>query len=176
MSTLHIKELLIRYQNGDSVAFEEFFSQTHKFVYNLLRQRVNNPDDVNDLFQNVFLRIHQYVESYNEEFNPITWISSICRNVVFDYLKAKKHRINEEFQDFDHRAPQSESEQEVAYKELLLHFFPNLPDDEKKLIVQRFVDGEDYEYMASINHTSTENIRKKISRILLRAKKLAIIK
>ncbi len=171
MSTPHIKELLVKYQLGDSQAFEEFFDLTHKFVFNLIARRINNKDDVNDLFQNVFLRIHQYIGSYNQEYNPITWVASICRNVVYDFLRSKKHMTTEVYEELNHSALPSAAHEEALFQELLNYYFPNLPTEEKALVVRHYINGEDYEEIARNSHSSAENLRKKISRILLRARK-----
>lgn len=170
MTQTLLKKHLLDYQKGDPAGFESFFSATQKFVYNLIRMRVRNVADQEEIFQNVFFRVHSYVHTYDENFNPITWLSRICQNATFDYLKARRSKSFESFDENTVSAPPPESENRSTLNELIEHCFGELTEDEKKLVIDKIVHDMDYKDLSLASNTTEQSLRKKMSRILQKAR------
>jgi RNA polymerase sigma-70 factor, ECF subfamily len=60
-----------------------------------IARRVENPADVEDLLQEVFLRIHQHLSTVRDTGRLIPWIFQLARNVIMDYYRAaaRRHEI-----------------------------------------------------------------------------------
>ena len=78
------EELLARYQSLDSDAFDLFFERNHSLVFNYLLSRLKNRPEAEEAFQQTFLRIHRYIQSYDPAQNAVGWVFTIARNVSFD--------------------------------------------------------------------------------------------
>ena len=55
-------------------------------------QRVDDPADVADLVQTVFLRVHQHMASIEDEQRLLPWLFQITRNAIADYYRAPVRR------------------------------------------------------------------------------------
>ena len=57
-----------------------------------IARRVDNPADVEDLLQEVFLRIHQHLSTVRDTGRLLPWIFQLARNVITDYYRAASRR------------------------------------------------------------------------------------
>jgi RNA polymerase sigma-70 factor (ECF subfamily) len=57
-----------------------------------IARRVENPADVEDLLQEVFLRIHQHLSTVRDTGRLLPWIFQMARNVITDYYRAASRR------------------------------------------------------------------------------------
>jgi RNA polymerase sigma-70 factor (ECF subfamily) len=57
-----------------------------------IARRVENPTDVEDLLQEVFLRIHQHLSTVRDTGRLLPWIFQLARNVITDYYRAASRR------------------------------------------------------------------------------------
>ncbi len=60
-----------------------------------IARRVGNPADVEDLQQEVFLRIHQHLSTVRDTERLTPWIFQLTRNAITDYYRAapRRHEI-----------------------------------------------------------------------------------
>jgi RNA polymerase sigma-70 factor, ECF subfamily len=66
----------------------EFHSRLRQFV----ARRVTNQNDVDDIVQDVFLRIHQKIGTLQREDRVHAWVYQITRNAIVDYYRLPVHR------------------------------------------------------------------------------------
>lgn len=57
-----------------------------------IARRVGNPADVEDLQQEVFLRIHQHLSTVRDTERLTPWIFQLTRNAITDYYRAASRR------------------------------------------------------------------------------------
>jgi RNA polymerase sigma-70 factor (ECF subfamily) len=68
--------------------WRELRDRLHAFI----ARRVDNPADVEDLLQEIFLRIHQHLSTVRDTGRLIPWIFQLARNVITDYYRAASRR------------------------------------------------------------------------------------
>lgn len=86
------RQLLIRHREGDPSAFAELVDEYRRPVYSYLTRCSIDPDDRDDLFQDVFIKIHRAAASY-EAHRPLhPWVFTIVGNTVRTYLRKKRIR------------------------------------------------------------------------------------
>jgi len=66
--------------------WEKFCCQLISFI----RKKISNPAAVEDIFQDVFLKIHSKVDTLKDETKIRSWVYQIAQNTVIDYYR--KHR------------------------------------------------------------------------------------
>jgi RNA polymerase sigma-70 factor (ECF subfamily) len=64
----------------------------HQRLTAFVAQRVDDPADVADLVQTVFLRVHQHLASIADEQRLLPWLFQITRNAIADYYRAPVRR------------------------------------------------------------------------------------
>lgn len=86
--------LLYRHRSGDKNAFAELVNQYRLPVYTYLMRCGIDSTSCDDLFQDIFLKVHLYSSSYNP-FRPLDpWIFKIVINSVRSYCsKNKDHEL-----------------------------------------------------------------------------------
>lgn len=70
---------------------ELIYTQYCDKVSRFVRSKIYNQIDAEDIVQTVFLKVHSNLDQYDETKASLsTWIYTITRNTVYDYLKEKR--------------------------------------------------------------------------------------
>jgi RNA polymerase sigma-70 factor, ECF subfamily len=85
-------ELIKRAQQGDSAAFNEIVLAYRKRIMGQITRLIARPEDVEDVAQEVFLRLYFSLDQLREEkvFEP--WLYRLTVNAAFDYLRKLRRR------------------------------------------------------------------------------------
>lgn len=86
-------EVIKRAQTGDSAAFNEVVLAYRKRVLGTIARSIARPEDVEDVAQEVFLRLYFSLEQLRtpEVFEP--WLYRLTINAAYDYLRKQKRRL-----------------------------------------------------------------------------------
>lgn len=76
--------------DGDHQAFAELVSRYKKLIYGVVYNMVNDKQEINDVAQEVFLRIYKSLNQYNPEYKFSTWSVRIATNLCLDILRKKR--------------------------------------------------------------------------------------
>ncbi len=93
MSGLQTKtdmELVQESIQGSQEAFGELVRRYKNLVYSVVMRMVNNPEDANDLAQEVFLKIYRNLDKYSSTYQFSTWVIRIATNTVIDFHRKKR--------------------------------------------------------------------------------------
>ena len=71
---------------------EQLWHDVHDRLSAFVAQRIDDPADVADLVQTVFLRAHQNVVSLGDEQRLLPWLFQITRNAIADYYRSPTRR------------------------------------------------------------------------------------
>jgi RNA polymerase sigma-70 factor, ECF subfamily len=82
-------------QRGNHVAFEQLVHIHDRDVLKLAFRITGSKDDIEDIYQEAFLKIYKKPDSFSFEFSFSTWIYRIVTNACFDHLrKSRSHKEN----------------------------------------------------------------------------------
>ena len=91
------KELIAELLNPktQNQAFEKLLHDYQKPLYNHIRNIVLNHDDADDVLQNTFIKVFQYLKNFKGESKLFSWMYRIATNEALTFLnqKAKKNNI-----------------------------------------------------------------------------------
>lgn len=76
--------------NEDGNYFDEIIRRYKNLVYSIVNRMVSNSEDVNDLSQEIFIKIYKNLNKYSTEFKLSTWIMRISTNHVIDFRRKQK--------------------------------------------------------------------------------------
>jgi RNA polymerase sigma factor (sigma-70 family) len=71
---------------------EKIYNEYKKLVYNLALQYVQNPEDAEEITQDVFLSIYQSMDGFREESKLSTWIYRITINKSIDLINKRNRK------------------------------------------------------------------------------------
>src|SRR5512146_214014 len=85
-------ELIKRAQAGDGAAFNEIVLAYRKRILGTITRLIARPEDVEDVAQEVFLRLYFSLDQLREEkvFEP--WLYRLTVNAAYDYLRKQRRR------------------------------------------------------------------------------------
>jgi RNA polymerase sigma-70 factor (ECF subfamily) len=92
---LEDNELILKAQNGDNVAFEQLVMKYDRHVLNIAYGYRNNQDDADDIYQEVFLRVHKGLKNFQSRSKFSTWLYRITVNVCIEYKRKENVRRHE---------------------------------------------------------------------------------
>jgi RNA polymerase sigma-70 factor (ECF subfamily) len=75
-------ELARRYRDGDASAFTELVDRYRNLVYGVVYRMTRQPDEADDVAQEVFLRLHKGLPYFRGEARLSTWLYRIVLSVV----------------------------------------------------------------------------------------------
>jgi RNA polymerase sigma-70 factor (ECF subfamily) len=92
-------EVIKRAQSGDSAAFNEVVLAYRKRVLGTIARSIARPEDVEDVAQEVFLRLYFSLEQLRtpEVFEP--WLYRLTVNAAYDYLRKQRRRMEYRMSD-----------------------------------------------------------------------------
>lgn len=90
MTTASDVGLLARIAKREQAAVGELYDKHSSLLFTLILRIVRNRAEAEDTLQEVFLRVWEKAEQYNEMLGaPIVWMTRIARNLSIDKLRSK---------------------------------------------------------------------------------------
>ena len=86
------RELIIRAQNGDRSAYETIVNQFAPMVFRLIGRFFRTREDVEDLAQDVFLKLFARIDQIKPDENFPGWLARVTVNTCYDELRKKRRR------------------------------------------------------------------------------------
>jgi len=117
-------ELIQKAQKGDEVAFNHLVSAYRRRILGTVARLINQPADVEDVGQEVFLRLYFSLDQLRspEVFEP--WLYRLTVNAAYDYLRKSRRRMESRMCDL--------SEQQVVLADAAASSQANLSDLQKQ--------------------------------------------
>lgn len=75
----------------DSTA-SHIWNRVHEGLRAFIAKRVRNEADIEDLLQEVFVRVHRHVESLQQPDRMVSWVFQITRNAIIDFYRSAERR------------------------------------------------------------------------------------
>lgn len=161
-STENVNLLVERAIGGDAEAFGSLYDIFVDRIYQYVYYRVRSKDDVEDITQQVFIRAWKAINKYRITSKPfIAWLLKISQNLVRDFYRSRKVTIsidNEMEIPGADESPERQAESEYEQKEIR-RIISALPDEQRQVIMMKFIEGFSYTEIAASLQKSEGAIR-----------------
>jgi RNA polymerase sigma-70 factor (ECF subfamily) len=115
------------------------------------------PEDLEDITQEVFVKVYQKSNAYNPSLKFSSWIYQIARNHALDFLRKNKKRRGDFYLEEKDLTKiirsSSDSEKEIFIKDCFLKvkkIISNLDSKYQEILILRFLEEKNYEEIADI--------------------------
>lgn len=160
-----VSELVQRSQAGDELAFAELYVRFFDRVYRYLLIALKNPDDAQEVSQEVFVRALSMLGRYEPargEFRD--WLFSMVRSLAIDHLRKGGRTSAVDPQDLpSHAAPLAERASTLLERldpgSGLRQLIDSLPDGQRRVVALRFVFELSTVEIAEVLGVSPEAVR-----------------
>ena len=92
-------QLISDYLEGNENSFRDLVSLYVKPIYSFSFRMTGNKTDSEDITQEVFIKVWKNIEKFNIDQDFKTWIFTIARNTIFDWLRKKKDIVFSNFEN-----------------------------------------------------------------------------
>jgi len=166
LATLPDEDLLARFTEGDTTAFEVLLERYQRPIYNFILRSVRDPARAEDLLQDVFLRVIQRAEDFRGQAKFSTWLYTITRNLCIDTSRKMSHRRHPSLDAPASRhedgapaliervaAEQADTDRKAAGRDLqdaIARAVEDLPEDQREVFLMRQVEGLRFQDIAAI--------------------------
>jgi RNA polymerase sigma factor (sigma-70 family) len=154
---------------GDTRAFEEVIERHQALVAGTAARMLGSNSDVEDIAQQVFIRVWKSARRYVPRAKFTTWLLKITRNLVFNELRRAKRRAQVPLQsepgaeeiplkDETNRTPDSSllhDELQRAIEEAIMQ----LPESQRMALVLRRYEQLSYEQIAEVLDLSVPAVK-----------------
>jgi len=148
----HDAELIQRWQRGDAAAFEALVRHWQQPVARFLARLIGRTELVQDLCQEVFLRVYLAGPRYRETGTFSTWLYRITLNVARDAGRRRRQEP-QAWPDQEPAAPTAPAEHLCEHNErvqAVAQAVAELPAPLREVLVLRHYEGINFEQMARL--------------------------
>ena len=164
------EDLMTLYQNGTEEAFQVLYSRHSSKIFGFIKSRVFVTERCQDIFQEVFMKIHKSKHLYNRNHPVLPWIFTITKNTIIDETRKSKTVQNQiQIDELEIAAPQAAAGFLMSD---ITHQLEKIPTNQKSAIEMRYVEEKTFEDIAEVLKTSEVNVRQLLSRGIQRLKEL----
>src|SRR5688572_19577990 len=84
------REAVLACQNGDREAFDRLVERYQRDIYRLCYRYVNDPQDANDMAQEVFLKAYRAIDRFRGDSSFSTWLYRIAVNACLNFRSSRR--------------------------------------------------------------------------------------
>lgn len=160
--------LMASYADGDAEAFEQLFRRYEPRAYVFFLKRTASPERAQDLYQELFLRLHRARHRYDPERPFVPWFFQIAnRLLVDDHRRAfRSHEVP--IGEREPRSPRRGSEDALADREQVAAMLSDLSPEERYVVLSAKVEGIGYAELAEHLGKSVDAVKQMASRAIRR--------
>jgi RNA polymerase sigma-70 factor (ECF subfamily) len=146
-------ELIERCRSGDDTAFAELVGRYKDLVFGLIYRMIPDRSAVEDLAQDVFLKIHRGIPYFRGEARLSTWIFRIVQNVCVQWQTDRRQEPRVEAVHPDQTPRREPGSEDTAFGDIetrdrLQKAISQLPPNYQLLIAAHYLRGVQYEALA----------------------------
>jgi RNA polymerase sigma-70 factor (ECF subfamily) len=162
--------LVTRAQQGDPTAFGDLYEAYSPLLFRFLRRRVDGSDEVvEDLTEDVFVKVYEKLDRYVERGLPFTaWLYRIAHNHLVDYLRSRPrytaHSLDDVAEVAERHAPAAYGR--VLDQQSLEPALARLTPEQRQAVEHRFLEGLSVAETAAAMSRSDEAVKKLQARAL----------
>lgn len=170
------QELILRLKDGDNLAFRNLVETRQTLVYNTILGFLQNPEDAEDVTQDVFIKVFESIQQFKGESALSTWVYRVAVTSALEFLRRKKRKKrfgflspilgddNEptlELPDFHHPGVSLDQKEKAA---VLFKAIRQLPENQQTAFILNKVECLSYQEVAEVMKTSLSAVESLLHR------------
>ena len=145
-------ELIERAQSGEDAAFNQIVRAYRKRILGTIARLIGRPEDVEDVGQEVFLRLYFSLDQLRtpEVFEP--WLYRLTVNAAYDYLRRQRRRSEARMSDLSEQQvlmadaaaggrARDEEQRKTQTRELVQSLLSTVSEEDRILLILKEVEG-----------------------------------
>jgi RNA polymerase sigma-70 factor (ECF subfamily) len=181
-------ELIERARSGDAPAFNQIVLAYRKRVLSTISRLIGRPEDVEDVAQEVFVRVYYSLDQLRtpEVFEP--WLYRLTVNAAYDYLRRAKRRSESRMADLSEQQvlmadsvaggrQENEERHKTQTRDFMDALFRHVSEEDRLLLTLKEVEGLSLKELEQVYHVNENALKVRLFRArqrVLKAYKAAL--
>lgn len=175
-------ELIEEFRTGKQLSFEELLSRYSSKVFSLASRLTRNPEDAEEVLQDVFITVHRKIAGFEGKSSFSSWLYRVTVNAAFMKLRKRRQDPSVSLEDIAQqahavsalRSPESAFVDSQSMRNQVLEALEvairKLPDDYRPVFILRDVDGLTSREVSRILELTVPAVKSRLhrSRLMLR--------
>ncbi|MCF6442988.1 RNA polymerase sigma factor SigZ [Pseudoalteromonas luteoviolacea] len=144
------------------MTIEEIWQVYRSSLKAFLHSKVSNPDDVEDLLQDVLLKTHLAMHSLNKKSSIKAWLFQIAHHTVIDHYRKNGQEKHIESQQLWYESQQRNIKMELA--QCIRPFIQALPEKSASLLEEVELEGKSQKQLAQELSISYSTVKSRVQK------------
>ena len=166
-------QLIEEIKTGSEQAFRQLVESYQAMIYNTALGFVQQPEDAEDIAQEVFIQAHRSISSFKGESKLSTWLYRIAVTKSLEHLRARKRKKRfalfsvfsaaeeDAPADFDHPGVALENREQAK---MLFRATRKLPDNQRTAFILNKTEGLSYQEVGEVMQLSVGAVESLLQR------------
>ena len=168
-------ELIERARSGDDSAFNQLVQAYRKRILGTVSRLIGRPEDVEDVGQEVFLRLYFSLDQLRtaEVFEP--WLYRLTVNAAYDYLRRQRRRQESRMSDLSEQQVmladateggkrRQEEQRQARVREQVQFLLEKVSEEDRILLTLKEVEGLSLKELQKIYRVSENALKVRLFR------------
>ena len=168
-------ELIEKAKNGDDGAFNQVVQAYRKRILGTIARLIGKPEDVEDVGQEVFLRLYFSLDQLRaaEVFEP--WLYRLTVNAAYDYLRRQKRRHEHRMSDLSEQQvimadasaggkQKAEEDRQTKVREMVESLLGKVSEEDRILLMMKEVEGLSLKELEKIYNVNENALKVRLFR------------
>ena len=164
-----VNRILQEIKGNKTNAYERLFMTTYAHLKLVALNYVSNSSDADDVINEAFLRVFQYVHSADSEKDGYNWLCKIVQNTAYGFNK--KNHIEIPINKIENHRLFYEIDDSILERNDILSIIKTFDATDQKLLYLRFWEDRSYEEIAKLTGMKKSTVYKRIHTKLKEIKK-----
>jgi RNA polymerase sigma-70 factor (ECF subfamily) len=172
-------QLMQKAGSGDRTAFKQLVQKHQRTVTGIIYRYTGNHNEVEDLAQDIFLKIYKAANSYVPRAQFKTWLYKVVANHCLNFFRSQKRKAfissldqsSEEYNPHIQRTEEQQKQPELILQQQELHTalksaLSELPERQRMAIILHRFEGLSYKEIATVMGSSLSSVESLIFRAM----------
>ncbi|NQY65864.1 MAG: RNA polymerase sigma factor SigZ [Alteromonadaceae bacterium] len=146
------------------IIWKEYSARLKAFLFS----NVSNPDDVEDLLQEILIKTYQHLDDIVEITKVKSWLFQVANNSIIDFYrkKAKDKNLDQGQNQDQDQLWYTEGDKSIYQNlsECILPFIQALPDDEAQMLISIEINGVSQKEYAEKNGMKYSTLKSRVQK------------
>ncbi len=171
------KELVARYLRGEKDAFHTLFAKYKSGVFMVVRHYFHNREKAEEIFQEVFMKLIERLESYDGTGSFRGWLYTLCRHHCIDrlrYLRRRPEDVESQWRGGNDDMPtpvglarsgEVSADDRLYDRELAFYLdqaLKKLPEEQRETFLLKERGGLTFEEIAQLSKVSVNTVKSRM--------------
>jgi len=168
-------EIIEGARRGDDAAFNAIVQAYRKRILGTIARLIGRPEDVEDVGQQVFLRLYLSLDQLRAPHVFEPWLHRLTVNAAYDYLRRQRRRGEMRMADLSERQVteadatagghrSAEEQRRAKIREFVQSLLSNVPEEDRILLLLKEVEGLSLKELQSIYHVKENALKVRLFR------------